>query len=129
MGGTLVTDDPGKRARVYSRKSHDPAGLHPAVEAGLAAPVCRIGREIAENRTSRRPWRVRAGRIITQQLDILTIDPDVSDVGEGKGEDLAHVGWVSQNLLITRHGRVEDHFTQRRAMGPDTDSLQNGTVG
>ena len=41
---------------------------------------------------------------------ILRGDPRVSNLGGGEDQDLALVRRVGQRLLVSRHGRTEDHF-------------------
>ena len=41
----------------------------------------------------------------------------VADLDGGHGDDLPRVGRIGQHFLISRHARVEDHFTDRGAQG------------
>src|ERR1700722_14903234 len=47
-------------------------------------------------------------------LDVLAVGPDVANMGEGEGDDLAGVRWVGQRLLIAGHPCVEADLAYRR---------------
>ncbi len=53
--------------------------------------------------------------------------PVVADVGLGHDHDLAPVGGVCEDLLVARHGGVEDHFTEAGSWGSGP-ALEEGAV-
>ncbi|MNT00812.1 hypothetical protein D3C72_1352560 [compost metagenome] len=121
--GALVADDLGQGAGVHTGQADHAARLHPAVEAAGGAPVGRLGRNVAEYGAAGRALGRRA-----DLLDVFVVHADVADVGEGEGQDLAHVGGVGQDFLIARHRGVEDHLAEDRADGADADALQDSAV-
>ncbi|MND98458.1 hypothetical protein D3C80_908100 [compost metagenome] len=123
VGRALVTDDLGQGAGVHARQADHAAALHPGVQISTRAPVGRIGGDVAEDGAAR-----RGARAVADLLHVLDVDADIADVGEGEGQDLAHVGGVGQDFLIARHGGVEDHLAEGRADGADADTLQDGAV-
>ena len=123
VGRALVSDDLGQGAGVHPGQTHDAAPLHPVVETGVRAIVGRIGRNVAEDGAPRRGVGPAA-----HLFDVFDIGPHIADVREGEGQDLAHVGRVGQDLLIARHGGVEDHLAQGRSDRPDSDSLKDRAV-
>ena len=63
------------------------------------------------------------------RLDVFVVHPDIADMREGEGDDLAGIGGVCQDFLIARHGRVEADFTDRLAGGAEPHALDHGAVG
>ena len=62
-------------------------------------------------------------------LDVLVVDPDDPDMGEGEGDDLGGVGRVGQDLLIAGHRGVEADLADRRAGRADAEALDHVAVG
>jgi hypothetical protein len=49
-------------------------------------------------------------------------------MGKGEGDDLAEIGGVRQDLLVTGQGRVEDHFGLHLAGGADALAFDHGSI-
>ena len=45
-----------------------------------------------------------------------------------EGDDLAAVGWIGEDLLVTGHGSIENHFPGRMTGGADRKTFENGSV-
>ena len=56
-------------------------------------------------------------------LDVLVVDADDPDMGEGEGDDLGGVGGVGEDFLVARHRRVEADLADRRAGRADAEAL------
>jgi hypothetical protein len=63
------------------------------------------------------------------RFHILVVHADVADVRTRKRDDLAGVGRVGQDFLITRHRRVEHDFSYRMAARADGDAAENRPIG
>jgi len=92
----------------------------PGVQVLGGAPVGRLGDVGAQDAAARRRG---------QRLDIFAVGPDVADMGEGEGDDLAGVGRIGQGFLIPGQAGVEHHLAGRLAKGSDALAPVHGTVG
>ncbi len=123
----VLADGAGEGAGVDPGQAHHPAPFQPAVEAShgaaLGPPVGRRCRSVAEDRPARSGLGAGA-----ELLDVFDIDPHVADVGEGEGDDLAHVGGVGQDLLVAAHGGVEAHLADRIADRAHALALEDGPI-
>jgi hypothetical protein len=63
------------------------------------------------------------------RLDVFRVGPGVADVRVGERDDLAGVGGIGEDLLVTRHRGVEDHLSDRLAVGSDAAPAKNTPVG
>ena len=61
-------------------------------------------------------------------LPILVIDPVVADLGIGHGHDLAMIGGVGEDLLVSRHARVEDDLAIDLAPGAEGPAGEDRSV-
>ena len=61
-------------------------------------------------------------------LDVLVVDADDADMGEGEGDDLGGVGRVGQDLLIAGHRGVEADLADRRAGRADAEAFDHVAV-
>ena len=61
-------------------------------------------------------------------LQILVVDPVIADFGVGHRHDLTVIGGVGQDLLITRHARVEDDLAIDLAPGAKGPAGKDRTV-
>ena len=59
---------------------------------------------------------------------ILVVDPVIADLGVGHRHDLTVIGGVGQDLLITRHARVEDDLAIDLAPGAEGPAGKDRTV-
>jgi hypothetical protein len=46
----------------------------------------------------------------------------------GEGDDLAAIGGVRQDFLVTRHARIENYFTGRVAFRAYRDATEHGAI-
>ncbi|MNT68039.1 hypothetical protein D3C72_2062350 [compost metagenome] len=56
------------------------------------------------------------------------IGADIADMRISKSNDLAGVGRISEDFLITGHRRIEDHFPHCRTLCPDGPTVELGSV-
>ena len=56
------------------------------------------------------------------------IGADIADVRVGQGNDLASIGGVGQNLLVTRHGGIEHHLTGNPPFNTDRCTPKQAAV-
>ncbi len=124
VGHALFADQRGQRAGVDAGQADDAAGFQPVIERAGRAVIRRRGDVGAQNDAA----GARAGRHI-EALDVLVIGADIADMREGEGDDLAGIGRVGEDLLITGHGGIEAHFAGGGAGGPEAEAFQNGAVG
>ncbi len=62
-------------------------------------------------------------------LDVLVVDADDPDMGEGEGDDLGGVGGIGQDFLVAGHRGVEADLADRRAGRADPEALDHRAVG
>jgi len=92
--------------------------------AARGTPVRRVGDVGAEHAAAHAGAR---GGI--RRLDVLLVGADIADMREGKGDDLAGVGGVGQNLLVAGHGGVEADLAAGLSGRADADAFDHGAVG
>jgi hypothetical protein len=116
----MVADAPGETAGIDAGDADQVAVLQPGVEMRGGAEIGRLrdvgGKDQATGGGARR-------------LDILRIGPDIADMREGEGDDLAGKGGVGQALLIAGHRGVEAHLADRLAGGADAATVEPRAVG
>ncbi len=61
-------------------------------------------------------------------LGIIVVDTDISYVRIGQCDHLVAVGRVSQDFLISRHGRVEDNFSDTDPLGANRPAAKQCSV-
>ena len=64
----------------------------------------------------------------TPGFDVLAVHSVIADQRIGHGDDLAFVGWVSQNLLIAGHGGVETDLATGGGASAKSLAVINGAV-
>ena len=69
-----------------------------------------------------------AGHLRPGRFDVVPVHAVVADVGIGHGDDLAGVGGVGEDLLVTAQGRVEDDLTGRLARGSEGAAFHDDAV-
>ena len=124
VGHALLADERGQRARVDAGDADDAARLQPLVEVPGGAVVRRIGDVGLEDAAA----HARGGGHV-DGLDVLVVDADIADMGEGEGDDLAGIGGVGQDLLIAGHRRVEADLADGRALGAEAMAFDHRAVG
>ena len=78
-----------------------------------------LGDVVADNTAARR----RCGA-----FQVLRVGADITDVGEGEGNNLARIRGVRENFLIPRDGGIEDHFTDIFAGSADCTSPKHRSI-
>ena len=48
---------------------------------------------------------------------------------EGEGDELAGIGGIGEDLLVTGHRGIEADFADRVAFGAEAEAFQHGAVG
>ena len=76
-------------------------GLEVIGQVALGAPIGRVGVVLLDNKPL---------HLDPTGFQVLKVDPIIAHEGIGHGDDLAFVGRVGEDLLITGHGGVEHHF-------------------
>ncbi|CAH0318007.1 hypothetical protein SRABI106_04262 [Rahnella aquatilis] len=56
------------------------------------------------------------------------IGADITDMGISESDNLAGIGRISEDFLITGHRRIEDHFPHCRPFCPDGPTVELGSV-
>ena len=115
--GSLVTG-------VEAGKADNAARLQPLIEmAGRAIVRWLCDRRIDDDAARPR----RRGHV--HRLDVFFIRPDIADMREGEGDDLAGIGRVGEDFLISRHCGVEADLADGGAGGAEADAFEDGAVG
>ncbi len=120
----VFADPGGQRAGIDAAQADDAAGLQPLVEMLGGTVARRIGDIGLEDDAD---GTVPGGR--RQIFDVFLIRADIADVREGEGDDLAEVGGVRQDLLVTRKRRVEADFGLDLAGRADALAFDHGAIG
>jgi len=58
------------------------------------------------------------GHVGPPGFDVLVVDTIIADERVSHGDDLALVGGVREDFLVTGHGSIEAHFAQAEARAP-----------
>ncbi len=95
-----VADD---GARVDLGDTDDAVRLHILLERSPGTPVGRHRAEFAGDKTLDEGFA---------RLVVLVVGPVIPDVGVGHDHDLAGIGRVSQDLLVSEHRRIENDFSR-----------------
>ena len=120
----LLAQPRRQRPRVDACHGNDAACAKPLVEGGRRAVRGWRGRSVAEHRSHGAMPGVRR-----KILAVLAVRADIADMRKGEGDDLVLVGGVGKDLLIARHGRVEDELGHHLATRARSLSLDHGAVG
>ena len=97
-----------------------PMLLEPGRQALLAAPAAGPWGQLAGNHPA------RMGPI---GLLVLGVNARIAQFRIGKGDELALIARVGDDLLVAGHAGVEDHFTNRATAGPKGLTAQHQTIG
>jgi hypothetical protein len=89
------------------------------LEPALGSPVADERGQVANDET---------GRVDFRRLEIVGVRADVTDVRIRQRDDLPEVRRVRQDLLIARHGGVENDLAERAAFGTDRDALEHRAI-
>ena len=119
----VLANEGSERAGVEAVKADNAPALQPCIEIALG-PV--IGRT-RDRRMNDDAAHSGARREIAC-LDILVIGTGISDVRKGEGDDLAGVGRIGEDFLITRHRGVETKFAHGGARGAEPKPLEHHAV-
>jgi hypothetical protein len=93
-----IANPSGQPTGVYSGNADLPIGFQPAIERLGGAVICGGGDRTAEDEPAR-GWSCG--------FDVLSVRSDIPDMGERKSNDLAGVGGVSEDFLISGDRSVE----------------------
>src|SRR5256885_6076230 len=108
-----------QRPRVDGLQPHEVVRLQIVVEADAAAPRRRAGRGFLDDEAVG-PRAVR--------LDVLFVDAVVADHRVRHGHDLAAIRRIREDLLVSRHGRIEDDFTAGFPGGAEGAAAEDAPV-
>ena len=97
----------------------DAVSFHVFVQRLGSAPVARLWRVVFDDETVHE----RLARFY-----VLGIHSDVADLRIGHGDELAFVGRIGKDLLVTGHARVEYDFTQGFAFSSEGFAFENSAV-
>ena len=104
--GALLAQYPGQLAGVDFGNRLDIAPAQEFLETQFRAPVALEERQIADH---------QPGGMNLRTLEILAVGAGVADVGIRQGDDLASVGRIGQDFLVTGHRGVENHLSNSPA--------------
>ena len=93
--------------------------LQPGLQAALAAPVALGGGQLTGDHPA------HMGSI---SLLIAAVDPGVTQLGVGEGDQLPGIAGVGHDLLVAGHTGVKDHFTQGRCFGAEGFTTQHQAI-
>ena len=115
----LLAQDAGELARVDLGDRDRVAAAQEVGQRLGCAPARMQQRQVADD---------EAGRVHEVRLVVVRVRAGVADVRVGQGDDLARIGRVGQDLLVSRHGGVEHHLARRRAGRADGNAPKHGAV-
>ncbi len=61
-------------------------------------------------------------------LHVIAVGAGIADMRVSESDNLAAIGWIRQDFLITGHRGIEDHFADCLAIGTDRRAVKNGTI-
>ena len=120
VGSAAVADAPCQPARVDAGDGGQAVRAEPVVERARRPPARGCGDGLAQNASPDRRRR---------RLDVFGVGADVTDVGEGEGDDLAGVGGIGEDFLIAGHRGIEADLAHRLADGPGAPAPEYRSVG
>src|SRR6476661_10693641 len=97
----IFTEMAGERSGIQAFDADNLRRLQVTMQALLASPIAVPFTRLLNHKA----FSPNTGR-----LDVLRRDLIVADVRRGHGDDLSFIGRIGQDLLVTRHGRIEDHL-------------------
>src|SRR5437764_8481156 len=106
-------------ARVDIGNDRDPEFFQVFVRNLLGAPVRTDRRKLPH----RQSFNVRPGGLI-----VIRIGAVVSYLGIGENDDLPGIRGISENLLVTGDGSVENNFPVTFAFGPITFAAEASSI-
>ena len=92
----------GQRAGVEFAEAGDLVGDEVVFQGGLCGEVAADLGDLADD---------QAATVDLLALDVVTVGAVVADLGVGHGDHLSGVGGVREDLLVARHGRVENDLS------------------
>ncbi|EIL99181.1 putative thioesterase [Rhodanobacter thiooxydans LCS2] len=116
---TLVAQDAGQPAGIDAGDRDRAVALQVVGQAFSAAPAAGAARQVTHDQ----PGRVHGGG-----FGIFGIDAGVADVRIGQRDDLACIGRIGEDLLVTGHGRVENHLADGFAGGTNGMAAKDAAV-
>ena len=114
--GAVLADEPRDAARVDALDGDDALLDQPLGEGEVGAVVGRDRGELADHE------RLGPGAL---RLRVLAGDAVVPDERVGHGHDLSGVGGIGEDLLVARHGGVEDEVAPLLARGAHAAPLEH----
>ncbi len=109
----------GERPGVHLADARDTVFSQVIAERHRAAPVADHGRDLAHHESR----AFRGGRFL-----VLDVDAVVADLHGGHRHDLAEVGGIGQDLLVTGHRGVEDAFPGDGGLGAKGSATEYATI-
>nr|GEU28458.1 hypothetical protein [Tanacetum cinerariifolium] len=115
----LFAQDAGQLAGIDTGDGDDVLGLQVVGQRLGGAEIRCQQRQVADDQT---------GGVDFGGLDVFGIDAVVADVRIRQGDDLAAVGWIGKDLLVTGHGSIENHFPGGVTGSADRKTFEDGSV-
>ncbi len=116
----VVPEMARQRPGVYALDADDAVLSHVVLDRHAPAPARRVRAGFLDDEAvDPRPSR----------LDVFRVDPVVANERVGHADELSTVRRVGHDLLVARHGRVEDDFTVGLAQGAAGPALEDAPVG
>jgi hypothetical protein len=119
LGSAPVADAADQAARVDPGDPDEIAILQPSVQGAPGPPVGGGSNLLAQNQAA------ACGRA---RFDILVVGTHIPDVRESEGDDLARVGRIGEDLLVSGHRGVEAHFPEGLAEGAEAPPPEDRAV-
>ena len=117
--GSFFPQDACQTARIDAVNSNKPIPAQVIGQVFRCTPVAVQVRAIAHD---------QSGRHGSIGFLVFGIATGIADMRISKRDQLACIGWIGQNFLVSGHGRVENHFTGRLTTGADTPAVENTAV-
>ena len=117
--GSFFPQDACQTARIDAVNSNQPIVAQKVRQALGSTPVAVQVRAIAHDQSSRHGL---SGFLI------FGVATGIADVRISKRDQLACIGWIGQDFLVTGHGRVENHFANRLTTCADTPAVEKTAV-
>ena len=117
--GPLLAQDAGQPAGIDPGDANHPLAEQVGIQPLAHPEVARQQRQVSDD---------EPGRLDGRGLLVLRVHTDIANVRIGQGDQLAQVGRIGQDLLITAHGGIENDFANARTIGADRDTPEDGTV-
>ena len=115
----LLANDASQLARIDVSNSNRVALLEKIRKSPLRTPAAGDHGAIAND---------ESGRVNPVRLHVVAVDAGIADMRIRQRDDLATVGRIGKNLLITRHSGIEDNFADSLTFSTDRRAVKDSAI-